>query len=322
MTVAWSTATFDLFDRADALRETVRDHLVPVELRLPERPSEVFAEVEISQAGPLQVSTVHANPATVHRLPSQAKEDAEPWVFVSVQATGTSMIVQDGRHTVIGPGQIGLYDTTRPYTLLFEEGVHTHFLRVPRDDLALSPRLLTGAVARPLGGPGTTGGLASSFIAAMASSQVTDTPIGAAATAAAAVALLRGVVAEVGTEDRTVREARHETLFLRVIDYLERHLADPGLTPDQVARAHHVSRRHLYNVLAGQGICFGDWIRARRLDRCREELAANPSTTVAEAAVHWGFGSADRFGRTFRAVYGTSPTAWRALSRLADGEPR
>jgi AraC-like DNA-binding protein len=106
-----------------------------------------------------------------------------------------------------------------------------------------------------------------------------------------------------------------ETLQLRVMEYVRANLAEPDLTAAAIAAKHHISVRHLYNILARSGISLGDWVRAQRLEQCRRDLAkpgAN-SVTIAFIAQRWGFADATNFGRTFKAAYGMSPREWRDL---------
>jgi hypothetical protein len=57
----------------------------------------------------------------------------------------------------------------------------------------------------------------------------------------------------------------------------------------------------------------GRWIQRRRLEECRRdlELGVRGRRTIASVAGRWGFLSATRFSRVFRAAYGMSPSEWR-----------
>jgi AraC-like DNA-binding protein len=100
---------------------------------------------------------------------------------------------------------------------------------------------------------------------------------------------------------------------VRVLECTRAHLGEPTLNAAQISAEHHVSIRHLYNVLADGGISLGDWIRERRLEACRVELSSPQAreTTIASIAQRWGFRYASNFGRIFRAEYGLSPSEWR-----------
>jgi methylphosphotriester-DNA--protein-cysteine methyltransferase len=56
-----------------------------------------------------------------------------------------------------------------------------------------------------------------------------------------------------------------------------------------------------------------DWIRRRRLERCRRDLL-DPAlwhTPVSTIAARWGFASPAHFSRAFRAAHGLPPTEYR-----------
>jgi AraC-like DNA-binding protein len=82
------------------------------------------------------------------------------------------------------------------------------------------------------------------------------------------------------------------TLPLRILEYARAHLHDPHLGAAQVAAAHHISERHLYNILGASGIILADWVRTQRLERCRNDIAASAfhATPIASIARGWGFG--------------------------------
>ena len=95
--------------------------------------------------------------------------------------------------------------------------------------------------------------------------------------------------------------------------FIEGGLADPGLTPAAVARAHHVSLRSLYKLFDRERTSVAGLIRERRLERCRHDLldpalAARP---VSAIAARWGLVDPAHFSRLFRATYGIPPLEYR-----------
>ncbi|TFV33325.1 hypothetical protein E4K10_31985 [Streptomyces sp. T1317-0309] len=118
---------------------------------------------------------MRANPATVHRTAKLARADDEPVVFISLQVSGESTVVQDGRGAVLRPGDIAFYDTRRPYTLLFDRGVDMHFFRVPVRDIALPDEVIGQAVARRLGPEGAVSGMATGYLTRLAETASSST---------------------------------------------------------------------------------------------------------------------------------------------------
>jgi AraC-like DNA-binding protein len=100
------------------------------------------------------------------------------------------------------------------------------------------------------------------------------------------------------------------------MEYVRTHLREPDLSAGRIAAEHHISVRQLYRILADEGISLGDWIRERRLEGCRKDLAsAGYGDPVFAVARRWGFIDASSFARMFRATFGMSPREWRETNR-------
>ncbi|MGW2857913.1 helix-turn-helix transcriptional regulator, partial [Streptomyces sp. NPDC001215] len=117
--------------------------------------------------------------------------------------------------------------------------------------------------------------------------------------------LIRAAIAAESDKPSLAVGTLHETLGVRILEYMRTHLAERDLTPARVAAAHHISVRHLYSVPARSGVGFGEWVRTQRLDACRRELSRIPPTTetIADLAHRWGFRSPSHFSRAFKAAY-------------------
>ncbi|GGM91506.1 helix-turn-helix transcriptional regulator [Streptomyces fuscichromogenes] len=125
------------------------------------------------------------------------------------------------------------------------------------------------------------------------------------------IELIRAVVATHLRADESAAEPLAATLPMRILEYARRHLNDPALSAERIAAAHHISVRHLCTVLAGSGIGLANWIRTRRLEACRQALAADATVAIGAVARRHGFSDPSSFSRAFRAEYGMSPTEWR-----------
>lgn len=101
--------------------------------------------------------------------------------------------------------------------------------------------------------------------------------------------------------------------MLRIHAFIEQHLGEQGLTPGAIAVAHHISVRCLHRLFEPQNTTVAAWIRHRRLERCRKELAdpALGALPVSAVAARWGLTESAHFSRLFRATYGMAPTDYR-----------
>lgn len=320
----WNSAAFSTDVRADALRETIREHVVNVELKLPPVAEQVRAQVSLFDVGRVRVCSVEAMPTTVTRTPRHGRADEEPMLFLTLQVSGTSLMVQHDRYASLGPGQFAVYVTTTPYTLLFERGVHAHFFRFPLRDLALPDQVVEEASARPFGRDGNhVAALTSTYLSRLGTipnahdGEVRD------GLAVPTIELVRAALTSAATNEGLAREAAAVSLDTRILEYVRTHLGDAALSPSTIAAAQHISVRQLYTVMSRAGISLADWIRTERLERCRRDLARPglQHRTVAAVAAVWGFADATHFARVFRDAYGLSPREWRRL-RLAAPDQR
>jgi AraC-like DNA-binding protein len=99
--------------------------------------------------------------------------------------------------------------------------------------------------------------------------------------------------------------------------HIERHLANPELSPASVAAAMGIAVRTLHEVFEPAGTSFARYVLRRRLEECRTALLGNPTRPVIDIAFAWGFGSLSSFYRAFQAAFGMSPGDVREAARDA-----
>ncbi|GID30394.1 helix-turn-helix domain-containing protein [Paractinoplanes brasiliensis] len=91
-------------------------------------------------------------------------------------------------------------------------------------------------------------------------------------------------------------------------DLADRRLAHPELAPGLLARELHVSVRTLSRAFATTAEPPAAYIRRRRLEEARRDLAAG--RTVSEVAARWQFADTSHFVRSFRKRYDLTPAEY------------
>jgi AraC-like DNA-binding protein len=100
-------------------------------------------------------------------------------------------------------------------------------------------------------------------------------------------------------------------LVLKAREYIDKHRAEEISLAD-VAKAAGASVFHFCKVFhKSTGLKFTDYVARVRLEDARNRLL-NPNLRVSEIAYDVGFQSLTQFNRTFKRVFGQSPTAFRA----------
>jgi len=104
--------------------------------------------------------------------------------------------------------------------------------------------------------------------------------------------------------------ARHRQ---RLHQLIESRLGDPDLTLRAVARDDGTSTRTLQKLFESMGESFTGYVRDRRLDRCRQDLAspAAAALSISDICLRWGFNSSSYFSRAFKDRFGVPPREYR-----------
>lgn len=273
------------------------------------------------EAGNLHVSHLRFSPHAVERAPAGPADTGGGRFKVNLQLEGRCVVEQDGRRSVLNPGDLTLYDTSAPYRLEFPEESRLLVLMFDHRVLDLPPAAVAQLRACRLGPEGAVHDMVASFLASMADHMDALTGMNGQRLGNSALDLL---TTSFNLElDDQVAASSHEKdrLRARVHDYVEAHLARPDLDPTMIARAHYISVRRLHQVFQDEGTTVSTWIRTRRLERCRRALEdpMSAGVPVARIAARWGFPDAAHFSRVFKAAYGVSPSA--ARTRALAGPP-
>ena len=101
----------------------------------------------------------------------------------------------------------------------------------------------------------------------------------------------------------------------RAVAYLQTHYQDPTLTTAQLAQELYASREHLSRAFKECTMeSIHNYLTYLRMQHCRNALAAGMS--VLDACSASGFTNYSSFVKSFRALYGITPTEYRAQLRI------
>lgn len=294
----------------DEYRTAVADAVLSLDVHT-ERPAEFRGSLVAGVTGDIHIIDVRADEHAVHRTPALITRAPRRYFKFTLMEHGTGMIVQDGRQSLLHAGDMAIYDTGRPYSLLFDEAVRMSVVMFPKDLLGIPAETVAKVTAVCLDGSHGVGAAVRPYLSALAR-QVTEVE------SHVARRLFRSAIDMVETllEANLRRIPTHganEELMRSILDYIDDNLASAELNPAQIASAHFISVRHLYGLFSDQGATVSNVIRARRLERCYDELVSplHAGRSVLAIAVRNGFVDAAHFSRTFRAHFGVPPSSIR-----------
>ncbi|MCF3181401.1 helix-turn-helix domain-containing protein [Streptomyces polychromogenes] len=308
----YTTAGLPASRRRAFWREALSNTFGSVDMKVPDEVE--HGSIRASSVGSLQAVTVEGDPHRAQRTKRLIAGSAnDGFIVVKVLAQGAVRVEQDAREACLRGGQLFLYDMARPVQLIVPERFQTKSLALPRAALGLSEGDLQRITATPLGARSPLGRLVTPFLSHLVDTAGTYRPQTGESVARHAVDLIQTLAEEhLGFDLQEAPNASRMTL-LRIQAHIGEHLTDRELTPELIARHHHISVRHLHKLFELEGLTVRRWIQQRRLEQCRRALSGRQDRgrTVAAIAHHWGFASAAHFSRSFKAAYGMSPIEWR-----------
>jgi AraC-like DNA-binding protein len=317
MTLLVRTSDVPEAQRRDAWRSVVCDTLGPLDMRSdPDVPLE--GEIHGGRLGRMTVGDVRTTtPHSVHRTPRLIRRDGPELYRVVMPLSGTARLSQDGRQARLAQGEFAIYDFSRPYEIGYDAAVRLAIFGLPRDLLAASADAVRAVGVHALGDGSGAGALVGPLLRRITFDIETYRPASGVRLSTVVTDLLAAVVADHLDVTPQV-ETRERVLLIRIHAFVEEHLADPELTPGLVAAAHHVSLRYLHRLFATEHSTVAGWIRQRRLERVRTDLAdaTRFDVPVSTVAARWGLPDAAHFSRLFRRAYGMPPAEYRRHALL------
>lgn len=267
-----------------------------------------------SDLADIELAVVNSNGQHVRRTSRLIRQTQDELFLVSFQLAGEGEVRQDGRRAVLAAGDFVIYDSTRPYELVFREDFEQLVVTVPRDRLRVRAPSAERLTAIAIRGSQGIGRLLGELVVGLtehaeAMAGQTQASVSNAVLDLVATALATLPASQVGSLP---------TLKLfhlnRIKSYIHEHLSDPDLSIISISEALGVSVSSMYRVFEAERCSLAEWIWDQRLQACRATLldVACSGLSIKQIAMSWGFNDPAHFSRAFRRRFGQSPAAFRS----------
>jgi AraC-like DNA-binding protein len=306
-------------DRADFWCTSIAESFVPMEMALA-CPDRFNGSIRGGMIGQVHLHDVTADAHVARRTVKQASAADGEYYKVNMPIQGYCLVSQDGREAPLMPGDIAICDTTRPFSLAFEDTCKLAVAMFPKHSLRFPGQALSKITAQRVSGRHGIGALVAPLMKNLLEHIDEVDPAQSQRMADVVLDLLSTLFAAQLGEACVPARGPGAALLIQVKDFIESHLHDADLTPDAVAASVHISTGYLHKLFRAEGTSVSRYIRERRLENCRRDLADpfQSGVPVCSVGAHWGFLDAARFSRVFKETYGITPREYR-LSRDAAG---
>jgi AraC-like DNA-binding protein len=310
------TEDLPVSERFGFWHDMTADALIPTAMSSDHR-DDFRATLRALDLGAIQVSSMTYPSLVTRRTPKLIRRSDPELYQLSLTLCGGQRIAQVARDTLLGPADLMLYDSSRPFVgrVAAEAGntVAGIVAQVPKALFPLRWDLVDQLLAVRMVGNEGIGALLTQFLVRLTTDTHRHRPSDAPRLGTVLLDLLVALIAhELDAGFAVPPDAHRRALMLRVEAFIRRHIGDPRLTPAMIAAAHHISVRHLHRLFQDHDLTIVAWIRAERLEGCRRDLA-DPALrmTIRGVAERWGFSHPAAFSRAFRNAYGLPPREYR-----------
>jgi AraC-like DNA-binding protein len=281
---------------------------------------EINARFVASQLGELSlIRSIHSSRhCSSRRLQRHMSERDSHYFFACLPLEGGLEIRHFGRSCSLRRGSLGFVATKEEYVIQMSDYLDALWLRMPAPMLRSHVISMDELLGCSLD---ISTGIGFAAMALMHASITEGNELSSRGAHLIAQSLL-GFIGELANSALR-NEAAPSTLHRRKIlararDYIEEHLSDETLSPQDIARGIGVSLRYLSELFAAEGSSAMRWVQKRRLERCRMELERHGigHQPIREVAYSMGFANVSSFNRAFKSYYGRSP---RSLMQTRNG---
>jgi AraC-like DNA-binding protein len=308
-----NTAVLPDAERAATWERAVRHRLAPLRVSTPRRSRPFEGTLRFSDLGYVRVLSMRADPLRLNRTTRLVTAAPDDHLVLLAQVSGTAALHQDGRSTTIRPGELALCDLRRPFFLEQHDPFCLHLIRIPGHALGVSETRARQMTGRAVSTTEGVAALLGPFVATLvAEAEQVHASVGDRL-AGNLADLLATLIDEQSPGTHAPPPTPREHLRALIRQYIDENLRNPDLSPALIADVHRISVRYLHLLFEGEEMTVRKLIQRRRLEACARELErrGRATPTISVVAGSWGFQNAAHFSRSFKAVYGSSPSDWR-----------
>ncbi len=308
-----STDSLPAPDRAKHWHGVIAEAYFPLQLTFRDA-ARFQGNLEMRNVGEVGLSRLRTEPVQYERQPRHITGATEEQYLITIPLRSPVEFRQLGREVRCDPGGFLLERGDEPYRFSYAAANDLCVLKVAKPLLAEKLRNPDRFCAIVFDGQSGLGGLFTTM--AQQVEQITPdqggTVLGRHLIELLALCLDRN--SDSGPGAGSAVRAAH---LRRAEDVIRRNLSHPDLSPGMVADTCGISKRYLHEVFADVNSTVAQFIREQRLIAARDLLQLPNPGPMSDVAYRFGFSDQAQFSRLFKAMFGQTPTSYRAQQSRA-----
>ena len=302
-----STDSVPLRDRQEWLQEIIREEYTRVAVSAP-ADGNLFNEMTIYEWKRLRLSSIRSHAITIERHRGEPFTVAQDNYLAVVLLSGSYLLEQNGRETFLQPGDMAIYDATRPHRIHCPGNFSKLIVTVPRSLMRERIAGVEHCTAMRIPGHDGIGAVAANFIRSAAEQVCHMDENGFSELSDHSLDLLTMALTSVRPQNFNLSRSRSISLN-RVENFVEQHLSNAAMDTSMVSGGTGLSARYINDLFSDKGTSLMRYVWDRRLENCRNDMLnpAHSGHRISEIAWRWGFNDLSHFSRSFKDKFGRAP---------------
>lgn len=302
-----STDDLPLRQRREWLREVIGREYADVEIT-PPADGRLFNEMTIYPWDELRLSSIRSNAIAIERLSKEPAKISQDAYFAVLLLSGDYVLEQDGREAALRPGDMTIYDATRPHRIFCPGRFSKLIVSIPRSKLRERVAGVEHCSALRMAGNQGVGAVSAGFLRSCAE-QAGELSLPQFAALSEHCFDLLALALTAARPANAATSRGRSAAMTRIKEFVEQNLRNPELDAATVAGGVGMSPRYINDILADEGLSLMRYVWTRRLENCRRDLESptGAGRQITDVAFAWGFNDLSHFSRSFKQRFGCSP---------------
>lgn len=306
LAVKYRTEHLPPHSRREWMREMIAREYTKIEVSAPSN-VQLLDETTIYPWEQLRLSTVRSNGIQLDRLKMEPYSNHHDNYLAVLLLSGRYRLEQDGREVFLKPGEMTVYDATKPHHIHCPEAFSKIIVTIPRRVMRERLPGVELCTARKVSNERGIGLMTSHFIGSV-SHQLGAIDINTFnGLSAQALDFLTLSFASIRPQHFELSRSRSVTLH-QIKLFVAQHLSDSSLSPATVAAATGLSTRYINMLFEDEKTSLMRYVLTCRLKRCYDDLLHAQYPRVSDIAFKWGFNNVSHFSRAFRQAFNVTPS--------------
>lgn len=264
----------------------------------------------------LQLSVIRSSGITIERQPHTSPLNSQDAYFAVILLDGAYQLEQGGREVFLQPGDMTIYDATRPHRIYCPKNFSKLIVSIPRATLRNRLAGVESCTAMRIPGNTGLGEVASSFVRSVSSNIEQLATRDFSALSVQSLDLITRAITSVRPSNYQLSRSR-STSLTSIKAYIELKLSDSSLNAGAIACGVGLSSRYINELFKDEDTSLMRYIWQRRVEKCRNDFQENHliRQRISDIAYRWGFNDISHFSRFFKQQFGCSPREYRKYNQ-------